>query len=204
MVTAILGRRRQGKSTLAYSLALAHEQTILVFDPNSQFNALARVEDVEAFFASGERAGRIVPDAEPETAWEALANELDGGAWRWGEYTLIVDECSVLMSPSWIDPLLERYIRTAPADVHLILTTHRAVDVHPLIRALASDWLIFQTHLVRDLKNMEDHFGADVAAKARALRPYHAIHYWLDSGGVPRAEVWSNPAEWYVEIGRVT
>lgn len=203
MLAAILGRRRQGKSTLAYSLALAHEQTIIVFDPNSQFNALDRIEDIEQFFTSGARAGRIVPDAEPGAAWEALANELDGGVWRWGEYTLILDECSVLMSPAWIDPLLERYIRTAPADVQLILTTHRAVDVNPLIRALASDWFIFQTHLERDLKNMADHFGPEIAARARGLRPYHAIHYWLDAGGVPRFEVWDDPRDWYVEIGRL-
>jgi hypothetical protein len=204
VLAVIIGRRRQGKSTLAYALALRFGETIIVFDPNNQFGALPAIEDVPGFLETGGRVGKILPPAAPEDAWAELTAELDGGGWQWGEYTLIADECSMLMSAHYLDPQTERYARTAPKDVRLLMTTHRASDLNPLIRALASDWFIFQTSLERDLKAITDQFGVEVSAAVRNLPPYHVLHYWLDSGGVPRFEVWDKPAEWYVDIGRTT
>lgn len=205
MLAVIIGRRRQGKSTLALSLAVAKKQTVIVFDPNNQYEALNQITDIGEFMENStpDSIGRIVP-TDPKTDWEALTAELDGGQWNWGEYTLIVDECSMLMSPSYVHPVLERYARTCPKDVHIVLTTHRTVDVHTLFRALATDWFIFQQHLDRDLENIADNLGADVALESKSLPNYHVIHYWLEAGGLPNHEIWDKPDEWFIDIGRTT
>lgn len=203
MLAVVIGRRRQGKSTLALSLAQSKGQTTIIFDPNDQYGNVPTIETLDAFMESSgpESVGRIVP-SDPVAEWEALAAFLDGGAWAWGEYTLIVDECSMLMSPQKLHPDLERYARTSPKDVSVILTTHRTVDVHTLFRALATDWYIFQQHLDRDLETIGDNFGLDVAAASAQLPEYHLIHFWLDVGGVPMWSIWDKPEEWYIDIGR--
>lgn len=205
MLSVIIGRRRQGKSTLALALARGEKRTTIVFDPNNQYENLEIIQDIAQWMetSSPDSVGRIVP-TDPKTDWEALTAVLDGGTWNWGEYTLIVDECSMLMSPSYVHPILERYARTCPKDVSLILTTHRTVDVNTLFRALATDWFIFNQHLDRDLENIEDNFGKEIATTAKSLPNFHVIHFWLDPGGEPKWDVWSDPAEWYIDIGRRT
>lgn len=213
MLSVIIGRRRQGKSTLALSLAIAAaretEKSIIVFDPNNQYHSLPIIPDFDQWLQTATPApgspaiGRIVP-IDPTGEFESMVAVLDGGRWVWGDYSLIVDECSMLMSPHKLHPALERYARTSPKDVDVILTTHRIVDVHPLFRALSTDWFLFQSHLPRDLELITDAFGADVATAAASLPPYHVLHYWLDSGGVPTNHVWSKPDEWFIDIGRIT
>lgn len=205
MLAVIIGRRRQGKSTLALSLAKAQQKTIIVFDPNDQFGNVPQITDLAAFMsqAGPQDVGRIIP-TDPLADWQRLAEYLDGGAWAWGEYVLVLDECSMLMSPNRIDPALERYARTSPKDVSVILTTHRTVDVHTLFRALASDWFLFHQHLDRDLETITDNMGADVAQASMQLPNYHLIHFWLSPGGRPEWEIWDKPNEWFIDIGRRT
>lgn len=207
MLAVIIGRRRQGKSTLAFSLAHSHKQTTIVFDPNNQYGNVPTItpEQLPEWMAQSKPDSivRIVPtDAIGD--WETIAAELDGGYWKWGEYTLILDESSMLMTSNKINPALERYARTSPKDVHVILTTHRSVDVHTLFRALASDWFVFHQHLDRDLETLQDNMGSDLAVASSQLAEYHVIHFWLDTGGVPRWVVWDKPNEWFIDIGRRT
>lgn len=204
MLAVVIGRRRQGKSTLALSLATSNQRTVIVFDPNNQYGALPVIESLPDWMAEStpQSIGRIVP-IDPLADWEALAEELDGGGWKWGEYTLILDECSMLMGTNKVNPALERYARTSPKDVDVILTTHRTVDVHTLFRALSTDWFIFQQHLDRDLEVIADNFGADVAEASKTLAEYHLIHFWLATGGAPEWRVWDRPEDWYIDIGRI-
>ena len=206
MLAVIIGRRRQGKSTLALALARAKQKTVIVFDPNDQYRALETIHDLPAWLEdSGEASiGRIVPAPPVEDAWQEVAAVLDGGRWEWGDYTLILDECSMLMSPQGVDETLERFARTAPADVDVILTTHRPRDVHPLFRALATDWFVFQTSIALDVEVLRNNYGDELAAVVQTLPRYHVAHYWLDEGGVPRMVVWNKPSEWYIDIGRKT
>lgn len=209
MLAVIVGRRRQGKSTLAYAIARSRRRSVIVFDPNDQFRALETLPDAAALPAwletSGEAsAARIVPAPPVEEAWAAAADILDGGRWAWGDYSLILDECSMLMSPAGVDERLERYARTAPADVGVFLTSHRPRDIAPLFRALATDWYVFQTTLDRDLEVLRANFGDTLADAVRTLPPYHCAHYWLQPGGEPAVTVWDRPEVWHIDIGRAT
>lgn len=209
MLAVVIGRRRQGKSTLALALARAKRQSTIIFDPNDQFRAVASLPDVDALpqWLEQSRADsivRLVPAPPVEETWAALADTLDGGNWNWAEYTLILDECSMLMQPNHLDEKLERFARTCPNDVHLVLTTHRPRDVHPLFRALATDWFVFQSTIELDQRVLRDNFGPQLATAAATLPRYHVAHYWLETGGQPRVEVWDKPDEWFVDIGRET
>jgi hypothetical protein len=190
MLAVIIGRRRQGKSTLALSLALSREKTVVVFDPNDQYGNLELITNLPDWLANANEksVGRIVP-IDPLADWQTIAETLDGGRWAWGEYVLLLDECSMLMSPQKIDPALERYARTSPKDVDVILTTHRTVDVHTLFRAL---------------ETIADNMGSDIARASMSLPNFHLIHFWLSTGGTPEWEIWDKPSDWYVDIGRRT
>lgn len=208
MLAVVIGRRRQGKSTLALALAKAKSQTTIIFDPNDQYRAIPAVgvDELPAWLAESDADSivRIVPAPPIEETWAQLADTLDGGKWEWADYTLVLDEVSMLMTPQSLDDRLERFARTCPADVHMILTTHRPRDVHALFRALATDWFVFQTTIDIDLKTLRDNFGEELAQAVPKLAKYHVIHYWLDAGGIGRLEVWDRPHEWFVEIGRET
>lgn len=206
MMSVIVGRRRQGKSTLALALAKAKRQTIVIFDPNDQYTNIAQIDELDGWLESADEnsIGRIVPAPPVDQTWQEIAEILDGGQWEWADYTLILDECSMLMSPHSLDDKLERFARTAPKDVHLILTTHRARDVNPLFRALATDWFVFQTSIALDLDALRRNFGDDIANTVPSLPKYHVAHYWLSDGGIPIMTVWNKPHEWYVDIGRKT
>jgi hypothetical protein len=69
---------------------------------------------------------------------------------------------------------------------------------------LATDWFIFQQHLDRDLENIADNLGTDVALQSKSLPNYHVIHYWLEAGGLPKHEIWDKPDDWFIDIGRTT
>ncbi len=205
MLAVIIGRRRQGKSTLALALAKQEKRTVIVFDPNDQYGHIEVIASLPEWMEKSEPGsiGRIVP-ADHVAEFEAIVSELDGGTWRWGDYTLIVDECSMLMNPQKVHPALERYARTSPKDVSIILTTHRTVDVHTLFRALATDWFFFHQHLDLDIENIRDNFGRELAEETKTLPQYHCIHYWLEVGGLPAREKWNDPDVWYIDIGRRT
>lgn len=205
MLTVIIGRRRQGKSTLALALAKNTGKTVIVFDPNDQYGNLEIITNLGEWMAAAneQSVGRILP-TEPVADFETAVAELDGGNWKWGEYVFIVDECSMLMTPSKVHPALERYARTSPKDVDTILTTHRSVDVNTLYRALATDWFVFHQYLDLDLEYLEDQFGAEFAEQCKVLGLYQVNHHWLAPGGEPVSEIWADPQEWFIDIGRRT
>lgn len=206
MLAVIVGRRRQGKSTLALALAKAKHQTIIIFDPNNQFCNIDRIDNLETWLENADSAsvGRIVPDPPVEDAWIQIADILDGGQWKWAEYSLILDEASMLMGPHNLDDRLERFARTSPKDINLILTTHRARDINPLFRALATDWFVFQTNIALDVESVRKNFGDELADVIPTLPKYHVAHYWLSDGGEAKVSIWDKPQDWYIDIGRKT
>lgn len=196
----VWGRRRQGKSTLSLALALAQRQTVIVWDPNNQYQCLPLVELDELEDAlESLLAFRYMPIDSWEEFSELMA-VLDGDDWKWQDYTLVLDESSALQNPHKLHPNLERLVRQKPADITVIETTHRPSDTNSLVKALASDVFVFQTYLARDLDYLADNFGADVAEQVAHLPKYHVLHWWLDEGGVPRTNVWAEPKLWHVPI----
>lgn len=140
-------------------------------------------------------------DGDPEDAFAALMDVLDGGTWEWADYALVVDEASFLQKPQFVHPALARLIRQAPDDITVVQTLHRPSETHPTVRSLSTDLFFFQNYLARDLDVIGKDYGIELAEAVRKLPQYHVIHWWLAPGGAPCWEVWNDPKLWFVDIG---
>ena len=144
---------------------------------------------------------RVGLQGEPDIAFQSVMDELDGGEWRWSEYTVIVDEASFLQRPQYLEPGLARLIRQAPQDILVIQTLHRPSETHPTVRGLATDLFFFHTYLERDLDVIAANYGPELSLAVSQLPQHYLIHWWLKSGGKPAWEIWNNPNDWKVSIG---
>lgn len=196
----IWGRRRQGKSTLAMALAWAQQvRPVIIFDPCNQYARFPSNPDLERALEEDWPVIRIVPGDVLED-WESLMAILDGGEWTWRDYTLLIDEASMIQKPQSLNDSLARIIRQSPDDVHVIETLHRPSETHPTVRALASDAFFFQTYLQRDLQVIAGTYGQNVADQVAILGRYEVLHFWIAEGGAPQFRVWQDPQLWYVPI----
>lgn len=210
MNALILGRRRQGKSTLALSLGLAHNASVVIFDPNAQFRAFPYTSQTGRIVEALEseipepvvvfrpRPGAIEDDFEAlaQTLWPA--NQTDP---LWENYAFLVDECSAIQSPQWLHPSLERLLRLTPTDITLIQTTHRLVDTHRLTRALATDVFLFHSTSGKDLAIIEQEFeSVELAKIVSNLKVYQCAHYTIAEGGERKFWIWEDPRDWFLEI----
>ncbi len=194
------GRRRQGKSTLALTLAIiSKKRPILIFDPCDQFKFFPVLVNLEvAMQTTG--IFRIPTTGNPESDFTDLMTELDGGSWEWSDYALIVDETSQLQRPQSAHPSILRLIRQGPDDIFVAETLHRPSETHSTVRALSTDYFIFQTSLRRDLDVIEDNYDKDVADAVKKLGEYQCVHVWIDRGGVLRWSIWANSMLWYIPL----
>ena len=198
----ILGRRRQGKSTLAVAIAAAKSKSVIILDPNSQYRDFPaspiEPEYIEAMLEEPEGCLLVFrPDpAQLMESWHTIAETL----WQWDDYALILDEASEFQSPAWRDEWLDRYLRQAPDSVSLIMTTHRVVDVAKLSRALSSDLFLFQTRQDSDLQQLASEFPGLRIDVVASLPAYNVLHHWVDYGGIGRNNLWNKPGEWFVDI----
>jgi AAA+ ATPase superfamily predicted ATPase len=215
MNALILGRRRQGKSTLALRLATQKHRTVIIFDPNSQYKILPSVDTVASIQEWLDRPGQkgiIAFQPSPghiQEEFEQLCDVL----WPYGNFALIVDEAASVQKSHSIHPSLERYIRQGPREdeknaagspvgVSIFQTTHRMVDINPLSRALATDFFFFRTTLNLDLEYISKEFGEDIADKVTALPQHHVLHIWQTGDGGEASKTWSNPRVWYLPLLR--
>ena len=197
----IFGRRRQGKSTLAYALACSQKSHVVIFDPNGQYTSFAPISDMDDMvdaLISEQPTIRYQPLSDrPAEEWEPFADVV----WEFRDYALIIDECSVIQSATYVDSRLERFLRRAPDDVVIIQTTHRPVDTNKLSRQLATDVFCFQTRMKADLDMMRNDFSPDMPEAVQALPEYHVLHYWGGRGGSYEHLIWNHPKDWYARIG---
>lgn len=202
----ILGRRRQGKSTLALALAAAKSSSIIIFDVNSQYRSLpaSPLDPVDIAEGLANPEGCLLvfrPDpAMIQEQWHELAETL----WGWEDYSLILDEASEFQTAGWRDEWLERYLRQSPDSVSLIMTTHRAVDMAKLSRALSSDLFLFQTRQESDLSLLASEFPGLRTDVIASLPAYHVLHHWVDHGGIGRNNLWDKPGDWYIDIAGIS
>lgn len=197
----IFGRRRQGKSTLAFALARSLKNRTVIFDPNAQFSSFTSIDNyddlIDALVAE-QPVIRYAPlSSRPADEWPDFADIV----WQFRDYALIIDECSVIQSASYVDDKLERFLRRAPDDVVIIQTTHRPVDTNKLSRQLATDVFCFQTRMKADLEMMRSDFSPDMPGAVQNLPEYHVLHYWGGRGGNYEHVIWNNPKDWYGRIG---
>ena len=204
----ILGRRRQGKSTLALALA-ASRGSVVIYDPNGVFSCYLTTSSPQRILAELENGHERVIVFRPrfqfkENDFEALCLALwplDSDKPRFQDYSFIVDEASCIQTPSRIHPQLERLLRLAPRDILIIQTAHRLVDTHRLSRALATDVFLFHNGSGKDLELIATEFESeDLRNRVAGLGEYEVAHYTILSGGKRMFWVWKRPGAWYLPL----
>lgn len=204
MIRLIIGRKGQGKTTLAYHMARKYS-ALAVFDPRGLVRrpgaAIARtVDGCSAGFdalAAGDVRELVYTPADPfRASFPHFAGELR----RWiaedrgRELAVLVDELSfVTLTDDDFDHVMKACDETRQ---HFFLTCHRPADVPTSVRALADYWWLFAIHQEHDLAVIAERCSPAAAAAARELTGRTVIS-WNHLTGVTR---YDTPQLWYVDL----
>lgn len=212
----VIGRRGTGKSTLAEYLAIDLNWHTLIFDPNKQYkNADLITSDLSSFEKNLQKPDEheqyiaaFIPIGDIEEEFTKFVNTI----WKYGDYSLIIDEAHRLQKPQYINPALDKLIRQAPqkerGDKHpidIIQTVHRMIDVNGIVLSLADIVYIFRTTKQKDLEYIEREFGPKVAEEVQTLRTkshgggrdFLVVEVEGDDLDFMRVE---NADEWYIDL----
>lgn len=224
MIYNNLGRREQGKTTLALWL-IRQARVRVVIDPRGLVPTTHRyttAEDVahgfdgvrEAYATPNTLAGVpvtrlydvpslivVTPDSNVQGVFNFVAEECKALVRDYPTRTLalLVDELRFIdtRASSAFDWLL----RCSTRDMSVIaMTAHRPVDVPPDIRAITDFWCIFQTTQENDLKVLAERCSPDVAELAPKLKPREFL-VWDDTRGT--CKLHSDPTVWYQPLRAV-
>jgi hypothetical protein len=192
----VIGRRREGKTTLALHLALQNPGGVAAFDIRREYRGFPTARTAEEFSSLLDSVPRVVvyqPQFDLRSEFSAFALAL----WRRGFFTLLIDEASQLQTASGAHEWLDRFVRMADCSVSLVQALHRPVDASVLCRSLATDWYIFRTTEPRDLEAVAERCGEEVARAASSLPHHHFVHFEVDA---QRSNVCADPRSWFVLI----
>ena len=195
---------------------MCYHHTIVVFDPNVQYNIggvplFSSIAQFEAWLDDDEADhGLVVYRPNVDSIQEEFRDCVDL-MWPHGHYAFIIDESTYVQGSNRIHPSLERLVRQAPrdgarnaqgavVDVTVIQTLHRPADSNTLCRALASDTWYFQVSLPRDLEAVELQWGDEVAGELTDLKRWNTVHCWQGPDGKEQYTTWNDPATWYLNI----
>jgi len=209
------GRRRSGKTTLAFSMALKGGGGIVVFDPKREFRGwpctISNVSDLDK--AAREKNVVIVfqPDGDteeqfrPVAEWIISQHDLAMSA-EWDKrglhFTLLCDEAHNLQGPNWANPqLLQILSQNRPEILDVFQTFQSPKDAYNRIKSRVSDWFIFSTNLPSDLDYLQKEIGvnAEDTARITTLGDHEFVHFHFD-GGQPVAEFVTDAKSWKVDL----
>lgn len=209
MIYLDLGRREQGKTTLAYYIVTQLPKR-MIFDPRGMVrgeasevatDALQWRELTDAFEADQLHEIVYTPSGNMDVAFDDFCREARRfvRAHPREQFGMLIDEIRfVLDGRSPVNENLDWVLRCAPVNAsHIILTGHRPKDVPTDIRGIADKWLLFQFTLPRDTDIIEEFSSSAVAAGVKRLERYQFIE-WDDRIG---KMTWhTNPRLWNIKI----
>lgn len=211
MNIVIIGRSREGKTTLALFLARRASECTLAWNPRSaevletdEKHTIHSTEELreainEQWYLSGVLSLKpqeldIVPEFEAYCDW--IFRNLRG-------YSFIVDEAGLDVQKSQaINPHLRRLIVSHGTErACIIQTTHFQADLFRTSTGLVNEMYIFQQTRPADLEIIERQWGEEIAELVANLPKRHCVHIWLDrrEEGEPQFEVLDAPELWNVQ-----
>jgi hypothetical protein len=208
----VCGRREEGKTTLAMSLAKKRHAGIVVFDPRGMISGIVVWGPDELQNAIEKKAWKDGPliyrydGSSHEEEFASVTEVLFPPRFRVGGFAFIIDEAGYLQTANQSDENLARVVKQHPTfpardAVTVIQTNHRLAEFHGTSKALMNELYIFQTTHHRDLEALEEHTGEPEMVEIVSRLPrHHCVRYLYgrQPDGVPQYEVWSDPAAWYI------
>lgn len=223
MMTAIIGQRELGKSTLALfytrrrdSAGKYYASRRIIFDPRGQIDPV----DAETFVVTG-----LLDESTDAADFDALDRVLtDGGEIiikpdkairrvffiamdavmklrkRRADVSIVVlvDESRLLKDDlSLEDSPFDWLVRmTQRSNTNIFLTCHSPKDVPPDLRRIMDRWCFFRAEDPIDYKTITERCGDEVAMQIGALKPHQFIKW---ESGKPTA--YRDPSAWYTPLG---
>lgn len=199
MIYLNLGRREQGKTTLARYLASKMPRRVYL-DPRGMIPSSAPVgttgDDWWSFLDG------VIPEMVCRPAGD-LQTFVDRAGFLTADFiqrspkaetasfAIVIDEAGLVDLAEW-----DWVFRCASRErIHLILTAHRPVDISTRIRAIADYWCVFRTVQSNDLERLEERCGENFTDHARVLEP-KCFLLWDDTKG--EWKHFDRPSDWYL------
>lgn len=216
MVYLKIGRRKRGKTTLAYYMVRKSPKRV-IFDPRGMIpDSPGSVRVMDATWLS-ERAMPALADGEieqivfvPQTddlgpPFRALAHELKQWTFDYPSEPLgvMIDELGWIESAHRDPPELRRALRNCEPEIfHVFVTCHRPIDIPVNTRAIADYWLLFHCVQEHDVNVIRDRCNDTVAQAVQKLQGRSFVLY-DDADGKHREYPESAPgivSPWYVPL----
>lgn len=206
MIALCIGRKEQGKTTLAYHLVLQMPQRV-IFDPKEKFLTTDLIVDgIDSYDALSDGEPEVIVYAGSFTASRFQEASRDVNDWakehREKSFGFLVDEVGMALE----DGIPEEFgslLKTAPKNqARIVMTTWRAVEVPPLIRSQVDHWFIFKNVEPRDLEIIEERVGEEAAKQVQTLPPHAFVHI-DDEHAERKIRVVNDPGLWYVDIEKI-
>src|SRR6266478_2530288 len=209
------GRRRSGKTTLAFYMALESGGGVIVFDPKREFRSWpATVSDVSQLEKAAKEKNTVIiyhPNGDTEEEFRPVAEWIisqhdlamsRGWDSKGFHFTLICDEAHNLQGPNWANPqLLQILSQNRPEILNVFQTFQSPKDAYNRIKSRVSDWFIFSTNLPSDLEYLQREIGVNEEDTKRitTLGDHEYVHVHFD-GGQPVAEFVTDSSYWFVDL----
>lgn len=206
------GRKRSGKTTLAFDLAMRRDGGIIIFDPKREWRGWpGTVTDVAQIPEKVKEEHAVIvyhPEGDMREAFTPLAEcvlELHNVAMAKGwdksgdHFTFIVDEAVNVSTAKWIDEkLLSLVAQNRPEILDVYLTFQSPKDANNLLKSRVDNWFIFNTSLPSDLEYLNKEVGVPEMdlEEIQHLRPHEYAHFTFD-GGAPKVEYNYDPDDWF-------
>jgi hypothetical protein len=206
------GRKRSGKTTLAFDIAMCADGGIIIFDPKNEWRGwpgtVTSVEEIPQKLKDGNEVIVFHPQGDKREAAAPLfkfVSELHKLAMekQWDKagyhFTLIVDEAVNVSTANWIDnDLLTLVSENRPEILNIFLTFQSPMDANNLLKSRVDNWFIFNTSMPGDLKYLHDKIGVPEhdLMFIQDLRPHEYAHFYFD-GGAPAVLYEYDPESWF-------
>jgi hypothetical protein len=213
------GRKRSGKTTLAFDKAMKEGGGIIIFDPKREWRGwpstttvVAEIPDlikkgneIIIFHPQGDVREAFTPlvDLVLEMHNIAMANNWDKDGYH---FTFIVDEAVNVSTAQFVDKkLLALVAVNRPEILNIYLTFQSPKDANNLLKTRFESWYIFNTSLPSDLEYLHKEVGVpeEDLEQIKCLRPrgfgdtvHEYAHFYFD-GGQPHVEFERDSESWF-------
>jgi hypothetical protein len=205
------GRKRSGKTTLAFDMAMLNDGGIIIYDPKNEWRGwpgtVTNVSDIE----EATKKHEIIifhPQGNPDEEFTRLGeivlalhnNAMEKGWDKKGfHFTLIVDEAVNVSTAKRVNETLVQLVaQNRPEILSIYLTFQSPKDANNLLKSRVDHWFIFNTSLPSDLDYLRDEIGVpdEDLALISDLRPHEFATFFFD-GGTPIVEFVYDPDAWF-------
>lgn len=213
MNAVFTGRKRSGKTTLAFDIAMRRGGGIIVYDPKrewrgwpgtvtevSQIEAKLKDKDIDVivFHPQGDKREAFTPLADLVTKLHQNAM-MENWDKQGKHFTFLVDEAVNVSTANFVDKhLLALIAENRPEILDIYLTFQSPKDVNNLLKTRIDTWFVFATSLPSDMEYLNREIGVpeqDVDEIAH-LNEHEYAHFFFD-GGTPVVDFDNNPNEWF-------